>query len=156
MILKNHKIYLVLSFILFSIIFVSCHAGGSQFSDGNPAGFFAGLWHGIISVITFIISLFSDSVKIYEINNVGTLYDLGFLLGVICIWGGSGGIGVRKVGGKRKKYKEWDEVGENIKTEIFQELKEWSETEPDENWEEIGEKVGKKLKEIIRKWMEKE
>ena len=45
------------------------------------AGFWAGLWHGIICPISFVISLFNHHVRIYEVHNRGTLYDLGFLLG---------------------------------------------------------------------------
>jgi len=56
----------------------------------DPAGFFAGLWHGIISPITFIVSLFHDGVAIYEVNNSGGWYDFGFLIGVGGSWGSAG------------------------------------------------------------------
>ena len=55
-----------------------------------PAGFLAGLWHGLILPITFIISLFNPNVRIYEKNNSGRWYDFGFLLGVSSSMGGSG------------------------------------------------------------------
>jgi hypothetical protein len=45
----------------------------------DPAGFSAGLWHGIIMPITFIVSLFNPNVGIYETNNNGGWY--GFVLG---------------------------------------------------------------------------
>ena len=48
----------------------------------KPAGFWAGLWHGLLAVIVFIVSLFTPKVRIYETNNRGRLYDFGFLLGV--------------------------------------------------------------------------
>jgi len=48
----------------------------------KPAGFWAGLWHGIIAPILFWISLISPGVRVYEINNRGRWYDFGFLLGV--------------------------------------------------------------------------
>jgi len=54
------------------------------------AGFWRGLWHGLILPITFVISLFSDSVTIYEAHNNGGWYNLGFLLGVATIFGGGG------------------------------------------------------------------
>jgi len=47
----------------------------------SPAGFLAGLWHGLIIGITFIVSLFNDGVRIYETNNSGRWYDFGFVLG---------------------------------------------------------------------------
>lgn len=58
--------------------------------DGLP-GFWAGLWHGFITLFTFVISLFSDKVAIYETANSGHLYDLGYVLGLMLFWGGSSG-----------------------------------------------------------------
>ena len=55
----------------------------------EPARFWVGLWHGVISPIVFIASLFTPDVRIYERNNRGVLYDLGFLLGVMVVFGGS-------------------------------------------------------------------
>ena len=51
-------------------------------------------WHGIIVPITFIISLFSDTVGIYEVSNNGGWYDFGFLIGASLFLGG-GGAGAR-------------------------------------------------------------
>jgi hypothetical protein len=56
----------------------------------RPAGFWVGLWHGLISPITFIVSLFSVGVRIHEVNNNGRWYDLGFIIGVSGAFGGSG------------------------------------------------------------------
>ena len=47
----------------------------------SPAGFLAGLWHGLILPITFLVSLFNPGVRIYEINNSGCWYDFGFIIG---------------------------------------------------------------------------
>jgi hypothetical protein len=47
-----------------------------------PAGFLAGLWHGLITPITFIVSLFTPSVRIYETRNSGRWYDFGFVIGL--------------------------------------------------------------------------
>lgn len=58
-------------------------------SDGSIAGFWLGFWHGMIVPITFIISLFSDSVSIYEIHNSGVWYNLGFVFGLGGFFGGS-------------------------------------------------------------------
>jgi hypothetical protein len=51
----------------------------------------ARLWNGIIAPIAFIISLFNKAVRIYEVHNNGTLYDLGFILGAMIIFGGGAG-----------------------------------------------------------------
>jgi hypothetical protein len=57
----------------------------------KAAGFWFGLWHGIISPVTFVISLFSRGTQIYEVHNSGGWYDFGFLLGISMIFGGGGG-----------------------------------------------------------------
>jgi hypothetical protein len=68
------------------------HAPGDV-PDGDPAGFWRGLWHGFIAMFTFVISLFSDSVRMYEVHNSGRWYDLGFLLGAVIFFGGGGATG---------------------------------------------------------------
>ena len=66
---------------------VALFPGSVDFADQQ--GFFWGLIHGFIAPLTFIISLFMDDVTMYGINNSGSWYDFGFLLG---IGGFSGGI----------------------------------------------------------------
>jgi hypothetical protein len=66
---------------------------GAAGQDG-VAGFWAGLWHGVICPVSFIISLFDHSVRIYEVHNRGSLYDLGFVIGAATAFG-SGGRGSR-------------------------------------------------------------
>lgn len=51
-------------------------------ATGHTAGFWAGLWQGIILPITFIVSLFTDQVSIYDVHNNGGWYDFGFVLGI--------------------------------------------------------------------------
>lgn len=67
-------------------------AGG----DGEIAGFWTGLWHGIIIPFTFIISLFSETVNVYEVFNSGGWYDFGFVLGAGTFLGGSGSTAKRR------------------------------------------------------------
>lgn len=69
-------------------ILSSCAPGDVRF-DADPAGFWAGLWHGFISLVTFIISLFNDKVAIYEVANSGWPYNLGFIIGIAIFYGGS-------------------------------------------------------------------
>ncbi len=57
---------------------------------GAVAGIFLGLWHGIISPITLILSFLNSSVQMYEVHNDGAPYNLGFLLGIAIIVGGLG------------------------------------------------------------------
>ncbi len=37
---------------------------------------------GTILPVTFIVSLFTDTVSIYEVDNNGNWYDVGFVLGI--------------------------------------------------------------------------
>lgn len=78
------------------IVFVlsACAAGenpniGVAPVDGDVAGFWLGLWHGLIAPVTFIISLFTDNVNVYEVHNNGNWYDFGFVFGVSMAFGGS-------------------------------------------------------------------
>jgi hypothetical protein len=49
--------------------------------EGAVAGFFIGIWHGLISPITFIVSIFNRQVRLYEVHNNGGWYNFGFVLG---------------------------------------------------------------------------
>ena len=66
-------------------------------SAGHASGFLAGLWHGVIMPVTFVVSLFSKQVNIYDVHNDGAWYNFGFVLGagVLLGGGGRGGRGVR-------------------------------------------------------------
>jgi hypothetical protein len=66
-------------------------------ADGKTAGFWLGLWHGLISPVTFVISVFTKNVRLYEVHNSGTWYNFGFVLGAGLFL--SGGI----LGRKKKK-----------------------------------------------------
>lgn len=88
---------LVLAGVTLALITViGCAPGPNQLAkspdeEGEVAGFWKGLWHGIIAPITFIVSLFSDNVHMYEVHNNGNWYNLGFLIGMVIILGGGGG-----------------------------------------------------------------
>ena len=67
--------------------------------NGRVAGLGTGLWHGLISVVTLVISFFNPAIQMYEVHNSGQLYNLGFLLGAILLFGllgFSGGRGRRR------------------------------------------------------------
>ncbi|HEV2182441.1 MAG TPA: hypothetical protein VGR39_02065 [Candidatus Acidoferrales bacterium] len=94
--IRRTSIFLILFLVpIFIVGLIGCAAGpndlrGSLGSGGSVAGFWLGLWHGVILPISFIISLFSDKVTIYEVHNSGGWYNFGFLLGAAMIWGGGG------------------------------------------------------------------
>ena len=86
----------IISAFIILIILASCAPGYNELTDavdqeGEVAGFWLGIWQGIIAPVTFIISLFSDKVDMYEVHNNGGWYNFGFLLGVMIIFGGGGG-----------------------------------------------------------------
>ena len=63
--------------LVFIFVFSSCVAGPNDMEKtpnkkGKVAGFWKGLWQGIISPITFIISIFTKNVRLYEIHNSGS------------------------------------------------------------------------------------
>ena len=53
----------------------------------TPYGFWGGLWHGVVSPISFIGSLLDDDIAMYAVNNNGGWYDLGFVLGCRILFG---------------------------------------------------------------------
>lgn len=66
-------------------------AGCAQQPPGDPGtrGFLYGLLDGAIAPFAFIVSWFSDNVRIYAYPNSGGWYDFGFLIGLTC-WAGGG------------------------------------------------------------------
>ena len=68
--------------------------------EGDVAGFWPGLWQGIIAPVTFVVSLFNDRVNVYEVHNNGGWYNFGFVLGAGVLLGGSAA-GSRK---RRKRH----------------------------------------------------
>lgn len=71
-------------------VLVGCAAGPNAQVLVGPegAGFWTGVWHGLILPITFLVSLFTDSVGVYEVRNSGGWYDFGFLVGVVLAFSG--------------------------------------------------------------------
>lgn len=89
----KYKGLLVLVIILCVVLITTTCAPGNYRWDKTyefykPANFWAGLWHGLIIIITFIVNLFTNTVQIYEVNNVGWAYNLGYVLGLMISIGG--------------------------------------------------------------------
>jgi hypothetical protein len=139
---------------LLILLVAGCAPGNARYSveTGRPANFWAGLWHGLIVVITFIVSLFTSDVHIYESNNVGWAYNLGFILGCMCSLGaGARGSCHKK---KRREY-DWDkvgrQVGESIKESVASWRKEERAAESDRDWDELGRKIEERIREEMKK-----
>ncbi|MFJ8962596.1 hypothetical protein ACIRG5_24720 [Lentzea sp. NPDC102401] len=79
----NRKLWMSLGAV--ALVVTACAAGPNVAShvDGvQLAGFWKGLWQGLIYPVTFIISLFTDNVSVYEVRNNGNWYDFGFVAGI--------------------------------------------------------------------------
>lgn len=85
--MKTRKLTGFLLIAIIAMLITSCVPGGEKFQE-TTAGFWMGLWHGLISLFTFIIGLFVEGVGIYEINNNGGWYNFGFILGISIFFGG--------------------------------------------------------------------
>jgi hypothetical protein len=55
-------------------------------AHGRVAGILLGIWHGIISPVTLVISSFNQGMQMYEVYNDGNQYNLGFLIGVAIVF----------------------------------------------------------------------
>ena len=89
--------WLVVAALIGAVLLLSSCAAGPNPAVGageDAPGFLRGLWHGLIIFFTFVISLFTDEVSIYEVVNDGNWYDVGFVLGAMIALGG-GGAGAR-------------------------------------------------------------
>jgi hypothetical protein len=98
--MKAASVLIVLGIAL--ILLAGCAPGVNELarsadSKGVVAGFWRGLWNGIIAPVTFIISLFNPNVQMYEVHNNGGWYNLGFIFGMMIIFGGgAGGAGAKR------------------------------------------------------------
>ncbi len=85
---------LIALLVLIALSLSACAPGANPLQNvppegGTIAGFWLGLWHGIIAPITFIISIFRSDVNFYEVHNDGFWSNLGFVLGAGILLGGS-------------------------------------------------------------------
>ena len=86
----------ILLLVFLALALAACAAGpnpgaGTIAENGRVAGFWLGLWHGVITPVTFVISLFSDGVNVYEVHNNGNWYNFGFVIGAVVLIGGTHG-----------------------------------------------------------------
>lgn len=85
------KVAMVILISLLAAMLVSGCAQSNQEQDtpgkDGVAGFWPGLWHGLILPVSFIVSLFDESVGIYEIHNNSNWYNFGFVIGASFMFG---------------------------------------------------------------------
>ena len=95
----------ILLFFLIMMLWTGCTGGPNRLektpgTEGRIAGFWKGLWHGFITPLTFLVSLFTDQVRFYEVHNNGNWYNFGYVLGAGLFL--SGGILGRKKNRRRR------------------------------------------------------
>ena|SRR5579871_4022010 len=98
--MRTSRLLFVLLLLLHGILVA--YAPGANPSKGSPgdqlniAGFWLGMWQGFIAPLVFVVSLFRNNLNIYEIHNNGAWYNLGYLFGLACFFGGGGSKAGRK------------------------------------------------------------
>lgn len=91
--MSKSRVMLAACVVVGVLLLASCAAGPNHVAQVNAAhlaGFWQGLWQGLISPITFLVSLFNNSVNIYEVHNNGNWYNFGFMIGVSATFSGIG------------------------------------------------------------------
>lgn len=73
---------------LAALVFLSACATRPMGHHSDPA-LVRGFIDGLLAPISFVLSLFSDTIRMYAFPNIGRWYDLGFLMG-LSAWGGGG------------------------------------------------------------------
>jgi len=85
---KKRKFLLIILAALAILMLTGCVPGDGKNTATKPAGLFWGIWHGWLAPISLIIGFFDKNIRIYEVNNSGWFYDLGYYIAVISGFGG--------------------------------------------------------------------
>ena len=96
------KIISIILIVLLLVFVNSCAPGSEASTEGNPGGFFMGIWHGWIAPVSLIIGFFNENIRIYETYNTGWWYDFGYYIAII---GGFGGFSILR---RKTKHRDWD------------------------------------------------
>ncbi|MCG2787519.1 MAG: hypothetical protein L6461_20715 [Anaerolineae bacterium] len=65
-------------------------------ANGRTAGVLLGIWHGIISPVTMVLSFVNPELQMYEVHNDGSQYNFGFLIGAAIVFVLLGVLGARR------------------------------------------------------------
>ena len=87
--------------LVLCLVLVGCTAGPNSLvnttsESGDIAGFWLGLWHGMIAPITWFISMLSPNMLFYEVHINGGWYNLGFMLGFGALGSGASSVSSSK------------------------------------------------------------
>lgn len=123
----------------------ACAPGNERWASvDTPANFWAGLWHGLIVVVTFVVSLFTRDVGIYEPNNIGWGYNLGFILGAMISLGGGA-----RASFCRRREPDWDSLGRRIANSVRDGIRSAFADSP-VDWDELGRRIEERIRAELR------
>jgi hypothetical protein len=78
-----------LALVAAAIYIIVFHVGmPTRNLSGAPMNFWWGLWQGLIVYLSFIASWFDNNVVLYQVNNNGFWYNLGYLIALSVSVGG--------------------------------------------------------------------
>lgn len=147
----------LVALVLVLLVVGGCAPGNDRWASvDSPAGFWAGLWHGIIIIVTFVVTWFTNDVGIYESNNVGFWYNIGFILGCMISLGG----GIRAGTHRKRKVKvirrgpDPERIARRVERGVREGLKaafaDRVDTVSENEWDELGRRVEERVKEEMK------
>lgn len=86
--MKKKIIIICVLLVLTMFVLTACMPTAAVSDPKRSAGFLLGIWHGWIAPLSLIVGIFDKGIRIYETNNVGWWYDLGFYIAIISGFGG--------------------------------------------------------------------
>ena len=86
--MKKRSILLIALALCTLMLLTSCLPGDGKNTPDRKANFLIGIWHGWVAPISLIVGIFDHNIRVYEPNNTGWWYDLGFYMAVISGFGG--------------------------------------------------------------------
>jgi hypothetical protein len=103
--MKSRRTLEAVALLGVTVLLASCTATQALPTRAGSPGFLLGFWHGFIAPVAFVVSVFSETVRIYAVPNTGVWYDLGFMLGISGFSGGvfAGSRGQGKPGKKKRQ-----------------------------------------------------
>lgn len=83
------RVLILCALAVFTLMLLTgCVPGDGTNTAAKPAGLFWGIWHGWLAPVSLVIGFFNRSIRVYEVNNTGWFYDLGYYIAVISGFGG--------------------------------------------------------------------
>lgn len=82
---------LLVALVVSALALAGCGSSNEYASDGG-AGFLKGIWDGFTMLFALIGQLFGGNYNVYEVDNNGLAYNIGYVIGASLFFGaGAGG-----------------------------------------------------------------